>query len=68
MRIVLNLDVTRDPNSSVKKKLRVRTSYKSNSEDPLSVVRCGKDVYAFIQRCINIGLEGVLVEHIGEQR
>ena len=68
MRIVLNIDAVRDPNSSVKKKLRIRTSYKSNSEDPLSVVRCGNDVYAFIQRCMNIGLEGVLVEHIGEQR
>lgn len=68
MRIVLNIDAVRDPNNSTKRKLRVRTSFKNNSEDPLSVVRCGNDVYAFLKRCLSIGLDGALVEHEGEQR
>ena len=68
MRIVLNVDIVPDPNNCTKRKLRLRTSYKDNSDDSLTVTRLGRDVYAFIKRCLNVGLEGALVEHEGEQR
>lgn len=68
MRIILNVDAVRDPANCTKRKLRIRTSFKYNSDDHMAVARCGLEVYGYIMGALDAGIEGVLVEHQGEQR
>lgn len=68
MRIVLNVDAVRDPANCTKRKLRIRTSFQYNADDHLAVARCGRDVYGLVGRALDVGIEGVLVEHQGERR
>ena len=65
MRIILDIDMARDEHK--RKRVRLRTKFYRNADDPVVVQNLGVEIYHLMEQGIDTSIEGAIIIHEGEQ-